>query len=567
MINRNLQDIRKALKSMNADAVLISMKCSFDNYDSDFSDIRAISGFSGSNGRAVVSQSKAILAVDGRYTTQAVQQTDNTVWEIEQYPESTVLSMVQKILLPGETIAVSSLAHSYKSFMGLKRQIETAGFKVQTIEKHPVLSYRNKTPQNNRILITETENISNRIKTVTAKLQDNEVLLIANKETVSWIFGTRKEKLGADKNPVANAMVLLTKHSKPIMFSDLDIEDNNFFEHYYFDQFQNIADKFKNMLIKASYAYVPAYFILSLIQNGFDIAPTENNYTTFEHLKNPEEIDAQKKGAKETSIAFIRALAYIDYYIKKGEKITEQDAVSYFETNNAIDFAFNPICASEENTAIVHYTPGTGNNSFIKKDALFLFDAGFHFKNSTTDMTRTVYIGDNPPNEFRTIYTVILKSFIHYSLCKFPDNTYACALDAVCRYYMWQNDMDFEFGTGHGVGNYRSAHEAPHIGRYSSDKITADMITTVEPGYYTKQYGIRLENMLLSVRDLKTNMIQFETITYIPFCHCLINKQMLNNETTTWLNKYHSDIARMFLPIFKNDHIVTSWLVQNTKIL
>lgn len=564
--NENLRHLRCVLNNLGVDAILIPMRCGLDNYDSSISDICAISGFSGSNGRAIVSQSKAILAVDGRYTTQAMRQTDNSLWKIEKYPECTVMSMIMEVLKEGDTVAISAMAHSYKSYINLVNQIKTAGFKVKTIDPHPVVQYRKEDTKNNRIIITESENIKNRINLITQRLGDDQILLMANKETISWVFGTRMMNLAINKNPIANAIVLLNKDKKPIMFSDLDVADNDFFEFYRFEQFQEVVNSFKSFFIKVNYSHAPAYVVLFLIENGFNIEQTNDNFAIFEQIKTHKEIIDQKDGAKETSMAFIKMLAYVDYYVRNGEKITEKDASGYFESQKAIDFSFIPICATGKNTSVVHYVPDVDSNSTINKDTLFLFDAGFHFENSTTDMTRTIYTGDYPTEEFKNVYTIILKSLIHYSMCKFPNNTYACSLDTVCRYYMWQNGLDYDFGTGHGVGNYRSVHERPRIGENSPDRITSGMITTVEPGYYTDDYGIRIENMLLSVIDDKTNMINFETITYVPFCHCLIQEKMLDNETISWLNKYHAEVSRTFLPVFKNDPIVTSWILQNTKI-
>ncbi len=562
--NARLLDLRKFLSDFKADAILIPMNASFSNYDSESSDIRLISGFSGSNGRAVVSLDNAILSVDGRYTTQASRQVDLSYWTIEEYPAITTQHMIMKLLSPGDTLVVSSMAHSYQSYLNLKQFVENNDRSLKTIDHHPVLNYREQQDIAEKIVITDDSCINNRVDFLKSKLADHEGMLIANKETISWIFGIRKSKVSKDKNPLANVIAFIPKNDKPILFCDLKCDNNQFFDCCDFNQFLNVMSSFKKITIKASYTYVPAFFVLSLIEQGFDVQPTKGNYASLEYIKTDEEIIAQKEGALETSISFIKTLAYVDYYVRKGEKITEKDAIGYFENKHAIDLSFNPICASGNNTSIVHYNPDMGNNSIICNESLFLFDAGFHFQNSTTDVTRTIYIGSNPNNEFKKIYTIILQAFIFYSMAKYPDNTPACCLDALCRYYIWQHGFDYSFGTGHGVGNYRSVHEAPRVSKTSKDLITKNMITTVEPGYYTDSYGIRLENMLLSVEH--DNMLSFETITYIPFCYALIDPSILNQESINWLNNYHSEILRKFLPVFKNDPITTSWLQQNTRI-
>jgi Xaa-Pro aminopeptidase len=283
--------------------------------------------------------------------------------------------------------------------------------------------------------------------------------------------------------------------------------------------------------------------------------------SNYDKIKTPTEIEDQIIGAHKTAESFIRMLAHVEHIVANGGQITEIEAVSFFKNKEAIDFSFVPICACGKNTAIVHHQASDG---IVKNESLFLFDAGFHFENSTTDMTRVVYIGNKISSVFKKVYTIILKSVIHYSMARFPNGTKGSCLDSICRYCMWQNSMDYHFGTGHGVGNYRSVHQKPAISSGSNDRIMGNMITTVEPGYYTDDFGIRLENMLASIEE-PDGYVTFETITYIPFCHKLIDFKMLDKKERDWLCNYNKRILNEYLPLFSGDRITTDWVIENTK--
>ena len=556
-----INNIRQWLVKNKTDAILVPMKCSFDNYDADKSDIALLSGFTGSNGRAIITKDHAILTVDGRYVFQAEKETDKN-WTIKQYPEVTINKMILSVVQPGQSIAVTTTAQTYSSYTNIVDFCDKNKIFVKNIEKHPVLDYRQQKNAISKLVITNTKSINERIAKI---VQHDTGLLIANKETISWIFGIRKLPVSADMSPVANAVTLLIKNEKPIIFCDLQAEINEYFDCYHFEKFDEIIAKFGNIDINADFASIPAIFILKLLKNNINVIDTKFNYQNYESIKDIHEIKDVRYGCIESSKVFAKVLAYVDYNVTSGKKITEDDAVKIFQHKEAINLSFNPISASANNTSYCHYNHNIVGNSIIQNNALFLFDAGFHFNNSSTDMTRTIYIGENPLLEYKKCYTTILKAVIFYSLSKFFDNTYAYVLDSFCRYHLWQEGYNYHFSTGHGVGCFRSVHEWPSIGPSSVDKITANMVTTVEPGYYTRDFGIRLENMLLSVKNQE--MLQFETLTFIPFCKKLIIPEMLDQITISWLNNYNKQIRNLILPTFTNDLITQNWILFNTEEL
>ncbi|MDR2074979.1 MAG: M24 family metallopeptidase [Holosporales bacterium] len=554
-MNNILEEIRSFLS--DKEAILTPIKCSFDNYENKISSLELLSGFTGSSGIAIVSKTNAILCVDGRYTTQARKQTDQKIWKIEQSPQYSVENMIRDVMSAGDTLVVSLLAHSYKSYLKILEITKSIDVNVRSIIEHPITRYKENGYNENRIVVMDDWHEMD---------TSDGAILTASKDTISWIFGIRKEKLGNDKSPLVNAIALISETGKPVIFSDLPIanNNNNKFDYHPFDSFEQVMLEFKNYTIKANYSQIPAFFLVNLLKSGFNIVSDQKTHRLY--TKTDSEIEAEKYGAFETSISFIKLLAHVDYLMKTGHKISEKEAVAMFKNPKAIDFSFKPICASGKNTALVHYTDGDTSNYIIENEALFLFDAGFHFDNSTTDMTRVLYFGDNCPQEFKNVYTTVLKSVIFYSMSIFPENTECSSLDTISRYYMWKHNMDYDFGTGHGIGNYRWVHESPRIAKESKDQMKCGMVTSIEPGYYTENYGIRLENMLLTVHA-PNGMLQFEVLTYVPFCNNLIDKSLLGLDEIEWLNNYNSEILQKFVPIFQDDDISMAWVKENTSAL
>ena len=266
-------------------------------------------------------------------------------------------------------------------------------------------------------------------------------------------------------------------------------------------------------------------------------------------------------------MAFIKTLCWAE----NNEKKTEKDVANYFQDvvlkcSGAVGLSFNAISAFGSNSSLVHYTPGESPKE-ITEGGLLLFDAGVHFNNSTTDMTRTIFVGDCVCETCKKVYTKVLQSVLMFSTAKFPNNTKASTIDAFARYHLWKEGLDYKFGTGHGIGCFAGVHEYPGISQSSKATIVANMTMTVEPGVYTDTYGIRLENMLLTVSDPDSEFIHFETLSYIPFCQKLIEKEMLTKDEIMWINEYHKKTYNMFKGELKDDPETLRWLVENTKEL
>jgi Xaa-Pro aminopeptidase len=414
----------------------------------------------------------------------------------------------------------------------------------------------------------ETRN--SRISRIQETIRENEAIVLAGKSVVGWIFGIRRKNASESKAVVPNCIALINKHEKPVVFCDLKLEAvSEEFDFVDVSRFEKITQNLKQPVINCDFADTPAYFPLTLQKSGHTIRQATVHYGQFEATKNPIEVSNLKEAAKLTSLAFIKALAYVE----NAEKTTEIEVSDVFETELRknemfVDLSFNVISSFGANTSIVHYNPKTFENAEIAADGLFLFDAGAHFKNSTTDMTRVVYRGECPPQEFKRIYTTILKSVVMYTLAKFPNNTKSYCLDSIARYLVWRNGFDYPFGTGHGVGSFGLVHEHPRISRTSPEEITANMVITIEPGIYDKTFGIRLENMLLTKHSEEFDgFIEFETMNFIPYCLKLIERDMLDKSEIKAINAYSAITYEKLHRYFENDPVALKWLINNTKEL
>jgi Xaa-Pro aminopeptidase len=563
----NLLKLRETLPQLGVDAIFVSMNNFFGNFISDNSDIYHISGFSGSNGRAVISKEAAILSVDGRYVKQANEQTDSNTWKIGMYPLMDSTAMIANVLKKNQTLAIGPFSATYRSYLSILELAKNIDIKMKLIEQYPILCHEKSESKIYFINDVITgESTQSRIVRIQKTLKSGEALFLSDKVTIGWIFGIRIPPT-KEKSILPDCAALVTDFGKPKLFCDMKSEHQaTDFDLFDISEFENVIKQTPKTVINIDYSNTSLYFPITFQKYGFEIKSSQISYGNFEALKNITEIKNQRNAAKTTSIAFIKALAYVE----NTEKTTEIDVVDFFEhelkkNESFVSLSFNTISAFRENTSIVHYTPKKEGNSAIDGKGLFLLDGGAHVNNSTTDMTRIIYRGICQSDELKSTYSTVLKSLIMFSSTRFPDKTNAASLDSIARFFIWNEGIDYPFGTGHGVGSFSNVHEPPRISLNSAEKITANMVITIEPGMYFKDFGIRLENMLLTKHSQNfPGYIEFETLNFIPFCHKLIKKELFSVSELNWINHYHKCIYDSFKQVLELDSIALSWLKTNT---
>jgi Xaa-Pro aminopeptidase len=290
-------------------------------------------------------------------------------------------------------------------------------------------------------------------------------------------------------------------------------------------------------------------------------------------MKNTAEIDGMRAAHLRDGAAMVRFLAWFDIEAPKGE-LTEIDAVEALETFRRDtgllkDVSFPTISGSGPNGAIVHYRVTRETNRTIGRDELFLIDSGAQYEDGTTDVTRTVVVG-TPSEEMRDRFTRVLKGHIAIATAVFPENTSGAQLDTLARLSLWQAGLDFDHGTGHGVGSYLSVHEGPaRISKLGSVPLRRGMILSNEPGYYkTSEYGIRIENLVLVIAapepaGAEKPLNAFETLTLAPIDRRLVDTRMLSDKEMNWLDSYHERVRETLSPLV--DDKTRAWLEQATR--
>jgi len=296
--------------------------------------------------------------------------------------------------------------------------------------------------------------------------------------------------------------------------------------------------------------------------------------TAMKAVKNTTEIAGAHAAQVRDGAAFANFLAWFAREAPTG-KLTEIDAVAALETfrrdtDLLKELSFPTISGSGPNGAIVHYRVTRATDRTISPGELFLVDSGAQYEDGTTDITRTIAVG-MPSAEMRERFTRVLKGHIAIARAVFPDGATGAQLDSFARQYLWAAGIDFDHGTGHGVGSYLSVHEGPaRISKLGTSALKRGMILSNEPGYYKEgAYGIRLENLVLvtetQIEGAEKDMNAFETLTFAPFDRRLIEPKLMTADEIAWLDAYHARVAQMIAPLVAAD--TRAWLDAATRPL
>jgi Xaa-Pro aminopeptidase len=289
-------------------------------------------------------------------------------------------------------------------------------------------------------------------------------------------------------------------------------------------------------------------------------------------VKNTVEITGSRAAHRRDGAALARFLAWFDREAQSGHP-TEIDTVEALETfrrnTGALkDVSFPTIAGSGPNGAIVHYRVTRKSNRRIKSGDLMLIDSGAQYEDGTTDVTRTVTVGE-PTAEMRDRFTRVLRGHLAIARAVFPEGTSGAQIDALARQYLWQAGLDFAHGTGHGVGSYLSVHEGPaRISKIGTTALKRGMILSNEPGYYKSgAYGIRIENLELvvaaDIAGAEQPMNTFAALTLAPIDRRLIDTAMITPDEVAWIDAYHARVAREIGPLI-DDGAITAWLAAAT---
>jgi len=547
-----------------------------------------LTGFTGSAGTAVVLDDRAALFVDGRYTVQASTQVDSNIFSLEHMVEHPPEQWLEQNLKAGAKLGYDPWLHTSEQAEKLKKACTAAGAELVAVDSNPVDAlWRNRpAPPSGAVTLRELklagETAPDKLKRVLAELKKlrADALLVSDPQNVAWAFNIR----GTDvtHTPLALAFALIPREGRPSLYVDATKLNNDV--HHALEEFADVRapddlardlGKLKDKTVRLDQASAADAFTRLLAGHGGKAQRGADPIALLKATKNHAEIVGSRAAHKRDGAAVSHFLAWFDKEAPSG-KLTEIDAVEALETfrreTGALkDISFPTIAGAGPNGAIVHYRVTRKSNRRIGKNELFLIDSGAQYEDGTTDITRTVVVGE-PNEQMRDRFTRVLKGHIAIATAVFPENTSGAQLDPLARTALWQAGLDFDHGTGHGVGSYLSVHEGPaRISKLGTVALRRGMILSNEPGYYkTAAYGIRIENLVLVIAapepvGAEKPLNAFETLTLAPIDRRLIDIQMLTSKERAWLDSYHKRVHEVLGPLV--DGPTRKWLEQATRPL
>jgi Xaa-Pro aminopeptidase len=549
-----------------------------------------LTGFTGSAGGAIVLMERAVLFVDGRYTLQAREQVDTSLFSIEHLVETPPDKWIEQNLSGSDRLGYDPWLHTVEGAERLAKACAAAGATLVPVEPdlideiwsdRPAPPLGAVTLHDPRFAGEAAEAKLERIRAEIAKLRA-DAMIVSDPHAVAWAFNIR----GADvaHTPLPLAFSIIPREGRPSLFVDGRKLSNDVRS-----RLEELAD------VREPSDFVPALAALGqskrtvrldqataadalarlIAGHGGTVARGADPIAVMKALKNEVEVSGARAAHVRDGAAVVRFLAWLDREAPHG-KLTEIDAVAALEsfrrdTGLLKDVSFPTIAGAGPDGAIVHYRVTTKSNRPIAAGELFLIDSGGQYQDGTTDITRTVAIG-TPTAEMRDRFTRVLRGHIAIARAVFPDGTTGAQLDSFARQYLWSEGLDFDHGTGHGVGSYLSVHEGPaRISKLGAAALKRGMILSNEPGYYkTGAYGIRIENLVLvieaaAVPGAEKPLNAFETLTLAPIDRRLIIPEILSLEEAVWLDRYHARVAQTLSPLL--DAETRAWLEAATRPL
>ncbi len=561
MIKKKLKILKKKFNSLGIDGYVVPQNDEFFSEYSKRNRLKIISNFTGSAGYAVILKKENYLFVDGRYTIQAQIESGKYFKIVDLNKIINCNLFKDKILGVDPKIFTSN---QVKNFF-LSRN------KVKIIETNLIDQIYKINFNSSKLFFSLRKNIigESHIKKISRvseimKKQSSNYLFVSAPENVAWLLNIR----GHDNpnSPIPNCRLFLTNTKKIFLISELvnlskiikekKINKNQVIKPSNFDTF---LTKFKKGNITLDEKTCSIFYENS-IKKKFVISKKKDPIYLLKSIKNKEEINNMIQSHIHDGVALTKFL----YWIKKTnkKKISEYDAQKKLESfrkknKNYLSPSFNTIAGAGKNGAIVHYRATKKNAKIINKKDIFLCDSGGQYKYGTTDVTRTICF-TQPKNYIKNIFTKVLKGHIAVANSNLNFFYNGKLIDFLARKSLKKNGMDYQHGTGHGVGFFSNVHEGPQaISKYNTIRLQEGMILSNEPGFYKKgEFGIRIENLLYIKR--KKGKLFFENLTLAPIDKELINFELLNKEEKDYLFRYHLDVYLKLSKFLKNNE--KKWL-------
>lgn len=548
-----------------------------------------LTGFEGSAGTAVVLPEQAAIFIDGRYTLQVREQVSADQWSYQSVPETSVSAWLKEHAPKGGRIGYDPWLHTKGWVDAATKALAARGAELVAVETNPIDSVWPDQPlPSDARLVVQPDDLAG--QSAAAKRADvaewldaqgADAVVLSALDSIAWAFNVR----GADvsRTPVALAYALVNADATADLFVDPEKVDEAVAQHLGNSvrvqprsAFPAALDNLKGKTISVDPDRAVAAIFNRLAAAGATLSEGRDPTILPKAIKNRAEIAGTTAAHIRDGAAVTRFLHWVDTVAAQGgqDELTAAAALEGFraDTGALKDLSFDTISGAGPNGAVVHYRVSEKTVLPIERGSLYLVDSGGQYADGTTDITRTIAIGE-PTAEMKDRFTRVLKGHIALARAIFPQGTRGTQLDTLARQYLWEVGLDYAHGTGHGVGSYLSVHEGPQRiatpnGQPGGDEpLRAGMILSNEPGYYkTGAYGIRIENLVLvesrEVAGAEKALLGFHTITLAPIDRRLVDVAMLSPAEREWLDAYHARVLREIGPLVPAE--VKAWLEQAT---
>ena len=550
---------------------------------------RFLSGFTGSAGTLVVTLDETLLWTDSRYFLQAGEQLDSTgiILMKEGLVETpSIAGYLVQHLDKGAIVGVDGMLMSIDATYELRRELEEAGLKLDVtfdvLDK--IWSGRPAIPSEKVFVHEEKyagETAESKIAAVlgNAAKQGASSVFVSALDEIAWILNIRSRDV--ESNPVATSFLYLSAEGGVLFISkdkvDADVKNYLADNHVAVMPYDGVRD-FLDRLPADSRVLLSSSQTAGAIEQilGKRAVKGQSAAAMLKAVKNPVQIEGVRNAMLRDGVAMVESLKEIEETVASGGHLTEIGVariLSKYRSRKDLYFdnSFDTIAGYGPHGAIVHYSATPDTDSVVQTGNLLLIDSGAQYLDGTTDITRTVSLGE-PTADQRHNFTLVMKGHIAIARSVFPAGTRGAQLDVLARMFLWREGKTYLHGTGHGVGHFLNVHEGPQSIRLNDThaSLTPGMITSNEPGIYlSDRYGIRCENLVLTVKDQTTefgDFYKFETLTLCPFDRALFDIGVMTSEEIEWVDSYHAEVREKLLPLL-TDEGLREWLIAKTQPL
>lgn len=594
MVREQITALRKEMKRAEITAYLVpTSDFHGSEYVGEYFQCRAfLSGFTGSAGTLVVMQDMAGLWTDGRYFLQAKEQLKGSgieLFQIEQEGVPTVVEFLADRLEKGDCLGFDGRVVNAEQAEEISEKLEKKGALVCSKMDLVDLIWKNRpllSKEAVMVLDLKYAGVSReeKIAAIRQKMKEEgaDYFLLTSLDDIAWLLNIRGNDVKC--NPVVLSYLVMTK-DQVLLFANLEVFSKEVEEELlqagvwirtyqeFYTFVQEIPEKMTVLLDKKRVNFA----VVKSLSDGVNRIDKTNLTLLPKAIKNQTERENIKKAHQKDGIAVVKFIHWLKTQVSK-ERITELSAAKKLEEfrgeqEHYMGPSFSPIIGYGAHGAIIHYSATEESDCQIEPKGLVLLDTGGQYLEGTTDITRTVALGALTEEE-KKYFTLVLKGNLNLGAAKFLYGCRGINLDYLARAPLWELGLDYQHGTGHGVGYFLNVHEAPNGFRYKwipkkgeSAVLEEGMLTSNEPGFYLEgKFGIRHENLILCVKDEKNGygqFMRFETVTMVPFDRDAIVKELLTDRERQILNQYHRVVYQTISPYLEGaEKEWLSWATQ-----